>query len=80
MVVSKDSDFAAVWWPCRPGRVRRHQFSDLGQAAASHSKTAGLPARNSAVTGAKTLETLSYLARVFAPVYAILRHSGGREG
>ena len=79
MVASKDTVCAAVWWPCRPENVRRHRFSGLGQAVANRSKTAGRPAPNSAVSGAKTLQIRSNL-RVFAPVHANLRHDSGHEG
>ena len=78
-MASKDTVCVAVWWPCRPEKVRRDQVSDLGQAASSSSKTADRPARNCAVTGAKTLQIRSNL-RVFAPVHANLRHDSGQEG
>ena len=78
-MASKDTVCVAVWWPCRPEKVRGHQFSGLGQAAGSNSKTAGRPARNWAVSGAKILQIRSNL-RVFAPVHANLRHDSGREG
>ena len=78
-MASKDTVCAAVWWPCRPEKVRRDQVSDLGQATSSSSKTADRPARNCAVSGAKILQIRSNL-RVFAPVHANLRHDSGREG
>ena len=78
-VASKDTVCAAVWWPCRPEKVRRHRFSDLGEAVGSSSKTAGRPARNCAVTGAKTLQIRSNLW-VLAPVHTNLRHDSGHEG
>ena len=50
-VASKDTVCAVVWWPCRPEKVRRDRFSELGQAAGSSSKTAGRAGRNWAVAG-----------------------------
>ena len=78
-VVSKDTECATIWRPCRSEKVRVGRIRSLDQAVGSCNAVGGRPARNWAVSGAKILDFRSKCG-LFAPVHGNLRHDSGREG